>query len=173
MEQTTIGIQQKISFVVLLLHRRVSYDLNGRKAEILLGHSFCKQEAFFCIHAIGSHIDKLDALRSNAENIIRHLQVYTPGHRLQQRIKTDGRSVDIRRYAAEIEILRLHDLRSDRYPVNRIRKTFVGHQLAEIKHRQNTVESRFGIDVSGSVATYGSFSLFLSHQGEIADHETI
>ena len=131
--------------------------------KIFLRHRFCELKAFFCIYTIRSHIDKLNTFGRNAEYIIRHLQVHTSGHGLQQRIKADRRSIDIRRYTAEIEVFRLYDFRSDGYPVNCIREAFVGHQLAEIKHGEDTVEGRFGINISGSIATYGSFSFFLSH----------
>ena len=87
--------------------------------------------------------------------------------------KSDGRRIDIRRYTAEVEILRLYHFRSYCYPFNGIRKTLIGHQLTKIKHRQDTVESCFRINITCQVATHASFSLFLSHLCEIANYETV
>ena len=39
--------------------------------------------------------------------------------------KSDGRRIDIRRYTAEVEILRLYHFRSYCYPFNGIRKTLI------------------------------------------------
>ena len=77
MKQTTVGIQQKITFVILLFHRRISYDFRCRKTKILLSHSFGKLKAFVFLHAVGSHVDEFDPFGGDTEYVIRHFQVHT------------------------------------------------------------------------------------------------
>ena len=51
----------------------------------------------------------------------------------------------------EVEVFRLHHFGSHCDSLNGIRKTLIRHQLAEIKHRQDAVESGFRINVSCKV----------------------
>ncbi len=69
MEQTAVGIQQEISFVVLFLHGRVSCYLRSGEAETFFAHGFRELKAFVCLYAVGSHVDKVNSLGSDAEYV--------------------------------------------------------------------------------------------------------
>ena len=82
-------------------------------------------------------------------------------------------SIDIRRDYTEIKILHLCHAWCDRHSVERIRKTFVRHQLPEIKHRKDTVKLSLRISPAGKIATEHTFITRRSHHGKISDDGTI